>query len=248
LEGRALFISRNTSVFSWLESVFNDCGFYDVTPISLERDALAFKLNELKPKYVFINSEFYSCVTPFMIGLLHENFPDVNINVVNFGNFPDSLVVRFFYHGANSYLNVNDGIGEFKNGLNIIKTGEKYYSPGVDRYIRELDEIKNLKTYTTDREWQVLFLICNGFINDGISFYLSINIKTVETHIQNLYKKFDVAKKENLVRKAVYLGWVKKEHLVFNGNDIKIPKNPSRKRMKKIAPRMAGAVNYAAGC
>jgi hypothetical protein len=75
LEGGALFISRNISIFSWLESAFIDCGFYDVIPISLERDALNLKLNEVKPKYVFIHSEFYSCVTPYMTGCLLKKFP-----------------------------------------------------------------------------------------------------------------------------------------------------------------------------
>ena len=240
MKGGTLFISRNINVFSWLENAFIDCGFFDVTPISLERDALSAKLNELKPKYVFINSEFYSCVTPFMIGLLHDKFPDLNINIVNFGNFPDSLAVRFIFHGAKSYLNVNDGIEEFKKGLNIIKTGQVYYSPGVRWQIGELDEIKNLKSKTTDREWQVLFLVCNGFIDEGIMFYLSISKKTVDNHIQSLNKKLDVANRWNLIRKAVYLGWVKKEHLVFNGNDLKIPKNPLKKRIKKIAPLHGG--------
>jgi DNA-binding NarL/FixJ family response regulator len=232
LKGGTLFISRNINVFSWLESVFEDCGFYGVIPISLDRDALAFKLNELKPKYVFINSEFYSCVTPFMIGGLHKYFPDINISVVNFGNFPDSLAVRFIFHGAKSYLDVNDGIEEFKKGLNIIKTGEKYYSPGVYKLIIELDEIKKFRSYTTDREWQVLFLICNGFTNEGICFYLSISDKTVETHINSLYKIFDVGNRVNLARKADKLGWINKKELVFNGNDVKIPKNPLKKKIK----------------
>jgi len=240
LEGGALFISRNISIFSWLESAFIDCGFYGVIPISLERDALNLKLNEVKPKYVFINSEFYSCVTPFKIGSLHEDFPDLNINIVNFGNFPDTLAVRFFFHGAKSYLDVNYGIEEFKNGLRIIKTGEKYYSPGVYRYIKELDDINNLKTYATDCEWQVLFLVCNGFLNEGIAFYLSISEKTVKNHIQSLYRIFDVGNRLNLARKADKMGWVNKKELVFNGDDIKIPKNPTKKRMKKIAPLHGG--------
>ena len=241
MEGGTLFISRNINVFSWLKNAFIDCGFFDVTPISLERDALSAKLNELKPKYVFINSEFYSCVTPFMIGLLHDKFPDLNINIVNFGNFPDSLAVRFIFHGAKSYLNVNDGIEDFKKGLEIIKTGQGYYSTGVRWQINELDEITNIKSYITDREWQVLFLICNGFTDTEIIFYLSISKSTIYNHINSLHKKLDVTNRWNLIRKAVYLGWVKKEHLAFNGNDLKIPKNPLKKRMKKNTPLHGGA-------
>jgi DNA-binding CsgD family transcriptional regulator len=232
LEGGTLFISRNVNVFSWLENAFEDCGFYGVIPISLDRDALACKLNQLKPKYVFIHSEFWSCVTPFMAGRLHDNFPELNISVVNFCNFPDSLAVRFIFHGAKSYLDVNEGVKEFKKGLNIIKTGKVYYSPGVDWQINELDEIKKLKNYTTDREWQVLFLLCNGFIIKEIEFWLEVSERTVETHINSLFKIFDVAHKLDLAKKAEKLKWVNKKELVFNGDNLKIPKNPLKKIIK----------------
>jgi len=240
LEGGTLFISRNINVFSWLENAFEDCGFYGVIPISLDRDALACKLNQLKPKNVFIHSEFWSCVTPFMTGCLLKNFPDLNISVVNFGNFPDSLAVRFIFHKAKSYLDVNNGIEEFKNGLSIIKTGKVYYSPGVDYQINELGEMLKLKSYTTDREWQVLFLVCNGFNNEEIAFWLAVSEKTVENHLNNLYKKLDAGNRLDLSRKADKLGWVNKKEVVFNGNNLKIPKNPSKKKIKNASAHGGG--------
>jgi DNA-binding NarL/FixJ family response regulator len=232
LKGGTLFISRATSIFSWLKSAFDDCGFRDVTVSSLDRDALAFQLNELNPKNVFINSEFYSGVTPYMVGELLVRFPELKISVVNFGNFPDSLAVRFIFHGAKSYLDFNDGSGEFRKGLKMIQSGQDYYSPGVERYIHVFDEKPNLAREATNREWQVLFLACNGFKDDQIVANLAICRRTVDTHIKNLYKLFDVSKRENLVRKAVCLGWVQKEHLCFHGTDISIPHHPSRKRAK----------------
>jgi DNA-binding NarL/FixJ family response regulator len=228
MECESFFISRNKLIFTWVEKVFNECGFKDVNFNTLEKN-LNTQLNELKPKYVFIHSGFYSCVTPYMIGCLLENFPELNIIVVNFGNFTDSLAVRFIFHGAKSYIDFNDGIEEFKKGLNIIKTGQVYYSPGVDRQINLYDEIPKLTRENTDREWQVLFLICNGFKEEDIMANLTIGKRTVETHIYNLYKKFDVDNRNDLTRKAVYMGWVKKEHLCFYGSDIKIPKHPTRK-------------------
>ena len=223
-----LFISRNKLIFTWVEKVFNECGFNDVNFNTLEKN-LNTQLNELKPKYVFMHSGFYSCVTPYMIGRLLENFPELNISVINFGYFPDSLAVRFIFHGAKSYIDFNDGIEEFKKGLNKIKTGQVYYSPGVDRQINLFDEIPKLTRENTNREWQVLFLLCNGFKYDDIMVNLSIGKRTVETHIYNLYKKFDVDNRNDLTRKAVYMGWIKKEHLCFIRSDIKIPKHPTRK-------------------
>jgi DNA-binding NarL/FixJ family response regulator len=240
LEGGTLFISRKTNVFSWLKSVFENCGFRDVNITSLDRDALTFKLIELKPKYVFIQSEFYSCVTPFMIGCLLDELPDLRIIVVNFGNFPDNLAVRFIQHGAESYLDFTDGVEEFINGLKLIYSGENYYSPGVYLKICKMDKLPKLKTRPTDREWYVLLLVCNGSIDEGVMDNLEISRRTVDKHINKLNKKLDTGNRTNLVRKAIYLEWVKKDELVFNCNDLNIPKNPTKKRIKKIAPLHGG--------
>ncbi|WP_461256882.1 response regulator transcription factor [Treponema sp. R80B11-R83G3] len=239
MEGGALFISRNNLVFSWLKGVFEDCGFKDVILSSLEKDALTLQLNKLKPKYIFMHSEFYSGVTPYMIGCLLVKFPELNVSVVNFGNFPDSLAARFIFHGAKSYLDVNYGNDEFKNGLTAVKSGQDYYSPGVSRQIGFFNEMSNFTREITDREWQVLFLVCNGFKDKQIVFNLAISRRTVDAHINNLYKIFDVCNRKDLIRKAVCMGWVKKEHLCFHGTDVKISQHPSGKR-KKITPPHGG--------
>jgi len=179
LEGGTLFISRNIKVFSWLKSVFDDCGFSDVTLTSSENNALSLQINQLKPKNVFIHSEFFSGVTPYMIGCLLVKFPELKVHIVNFCNFPDSLAVRFIFHGAKSYLDANCGKDEFINGLKIIKSGQSYYSPNVNRELNLIDEIPNYKREITNREWQVLFLVCNGFINKQIAANLNISKRTV---------------------------------------------------------------------
>ena len=67
-------------------------------------------------------------------------------------------------------------------------------------------KIHKSKREMTNREWQVLFLVCNGFIYDGITDKLTISKRTVDTHIHNLNKILDVGKRGNLRRKAIYLG------------------------------------------
>jgi hypothetical protein len=58
-----------------------------------------------------------------------------------------------------------------------------------------------------------------------------------------LYELFDVDKRGDLVRKALCMGWVEKEHLCFHGTDINVPQHPSRKR-DKINKREAGNRHY----
>jgi len=220
LEGGSLFISRNTDAYSWLKSAFEDCGFHDVTPISLEKRDLALKLNEMKPKYVFMHSEFYSCVTPYMIGCLLKKFPELNIIVVNFGKFHDGNAGHFIFHGANSYLDLNYNIDKFKEGLKIIKAGQVYYSPGVAQQIKDLDEMPDYKREITKRQWQVLLFICNGRKKEEIIANLGIKERTVDTHIYNLKKLFYAKNWVDLSNKAVCMGWIRKEDLGIKDTGI----------------------------
>jgi len=242
LEGGALFISRNNSVFSWMESVFNDCGFYDVTQISLEKKALALKLNEIKPKYVFIHSEFYSCVTPYMIGCHLLKCPDLNIIVVNFGYFHNDDAEHFIFHGAVSYLDINYGVEEFKRGLKKIRNGDGYYSPGVERKISVLDDKPEYKKGITKRQWQVLLFICKGYNKKKIIANLNIKKRTVDTHIYNLKKLFYASNMVDLSNKAACMGWVKKEDLGIQNIKIKTPQLLLKKKRKKITPARGGGI------
>jgi len=225
LEGGTLFISRKTAIFSLVKSVFEDCGFKSVIPIVLEKDDLDALLNELKPKYVFIHSEFYSLVTPYMISRLIKRFPKLKINIVNFCILPVSIAAQFILYGANSYLDFNDSIDEIKKGLGIIHSGKEYYSQKIKQEIDLSSENTDFTKDITNREKQVLHLVCNGFNDNQITANFNKSRRTVDTHISNLYKKLDVKNRVDLLRKALILGLVKIKDLSFHGTDIKISKN-----------------------
>jgi DNA-binding NarL/FixJ family response regulator len=142
-----------------------------------------------------------------MAGELLLQFPELKIHIVNSGDFPDSLAVRSIFHGAKSYIDSRDGPDEFRKALKKIYSGEEYYSPGIDRYFNEANEMLNLTRQVTGREWQILFLLCNGFDEDQIGYNLAISRRTVDTHINNLHKVLDAKKRIELLGRALNLGW-----------------------------------------
>jgi DNA-binding NarL/FixJ family response regulator len=129
LPGGTLFVSRKTDVFSWLEGAFAETRFRDITVISLDKDALAFEINNRNPRMIFMDSTFYTGVTPYMVGELTARFPRLKIYVFNFSDFPDSLAMRFISHGAKSYIDCCGGPDEFRKALKAIYSGEDYYLP-----------------------------------------------------------------------------------------------------------------------
>ena len=226
MEGGTLFISRTTVIFSWFKNFFEDCGFKGVISIEYEKDDLDTLLNELKPKYVFIHSEFYSCVTPYMIGKLIKRFPKLKINIVNFCILPVNIAAQFILYGANSYLDFNDNIEEIKKGLELIKSGKDYYSQKIKQGIDLTNENMDFTKDVTNREKQVLRLVCNGFNDNQIATSIKKSRRTVDTHINNLYKKLDVKNRVNLLRKALFLGLVNLKDISFHGTYKKIHQHP----------------------
>jgi hypothetical protein len=59
-----------------------------------------------------------------------------------------------------------------------------------------------------------------------------------------LHEVLDVHNREDLLRKALCLGWFKKEQFCFHGTDIEIPQHPNKKKVKKNNfPQKRKAVN-----
>ena len=100
----------------------------------------------------------------------------------------------------------------------------------MSKLINELDEMPpSLKKEVSNRQWQVLFLVCHGFTEEKTADTLAISRRTVSTHIEKLHEVLDVKKKEDLIRKAINLKWVNPTHLCFLGTDLEIPPHPSKR-------------------
>ena len=68
MRGGALLVSRYTHWFPFFITLFEELGYSDVHVTDKEKDALNMLINEVNPQYLFIDSMFYSCATPLMIG------------------------------------------------------------------------------------------------------------------------------------------------------------------------------------
>jgi hypothetical protein len=146
--GGVLVVSRAEKVLPGIKSYLAEVGFTDITVTSCEKDALNYLLNEIRPHLVFIESCFYECATPYMLGRLLRDFPGLNIVAFSIGEFPDDLAMWFFFHGVMSYVNMRDGIVELKRGLTVICSGGRYWTAKVQARIDLRGEMPDPKLVT----------------------------------------------------------------------------------------------------
>jgi DNA-binding NarL/FixJ family response regulator len=223
-----LIVSRAEALLPAYKACLEKAGFRGVSVTSCEKDGLNRLINELKPRHLFMESCFYECATPYMMGRLLRDMPYLNITAFSIGEFPDDLAMWFYFHGVKSYVNLQDGIREIARGLKMVLAGEEYWPPKVQGRIDLRNEIPDTQTGITPRQREVLRMLCNGFKVTEIGYNLHISKRTVENHKQDMYELFHVRNESELIRIAYYLDLFKKSELCFYGGGWNIRQEARR--------------------
>jgi DNA-binding CsgD family transcriptional regulator len=214
MTGGTLLVSRANNLFPYWKKTLEQRGFQNVHVTSEEKDSLNMVINELKPRLVLVGSCFYKAATPYMMGVLRKYFPRLYIAAVNIHEFPDGLAPWFVWHGVNAYVNIQEGLDEFYFGLDEVRKGHTYISPTIKNLMEEI-EWPEINDKAGKRQLEVLTFLCNGILLDEIAGNLHISRRTVDWHVEELFKTFDVQSREELISTAFCLEIITKDDLCF---------------------------------
>jgi DNA-binding NarL/FixJ family response regulator len=117
------------------------------------------------------------------------------------------FVKRMLKNGASGYLLKDAGREEIEKAVRAVHAGERYFSGSLSIRLIE-QELKEENTSAlfpkiSEREKEVLSLICKGFSSQEISEKLFISMHTVENHRANLMHKTGTGNTASLVKWAV---------------------------------------------
>jgi len=226
MTGGTLIVSRSKNHLNNYKEELIDLGYKNVTYTFADKEELNFIIGEQKPNLVMMEACYYDRATPYMMRLLLDIFPDLNIAAVNRYNFPDDTAMRFIFNGCNSYVNLFDGLPEFEKGILRIRDGLFYVSPNVQTKINMLDEIPEPVDRITMRRNEVIRLISCGYNDIEIAKIIHITKKTVINHKWAAYKAFDVDNPVALFWAAESIGLVTIEECRFFQRN-----NPQNKKL-----------------
>lgn len=131
------------------------------------------------------------------------DWPQAKIIIVT-SFLDDEKVYPAMEAGASSYLLKTSSAAEIAQAIRSTYQGHKVIEPAVTEKIIEhrLDQAR-LKPHDelTNRELDVLRLIGQGYSNQAIAEELVITLKTVKTHVSNIFTKLEV---EDRTQAAIY--------------------------------------------
>ncbi|MGI6574726.1 MAG: response regulator [bacterium] len=119
----------------------------------------------------------------------------------------DEYVLQMVQAGACGYLLKDVDPGGLVKAIRAAIRGESYISPGIAGKVFGVLNRLTQERYLprdqvlTQREFEVLELIAQGYSNQRIAQDLTISEKTVKNHVTNIFRKLDV---EDRTQAAVY--------------------------------------------
>jgi two-component system, NarL family, response regulator LiaR len=127
----------------------------------------------------------------------------------------DQYVFALLEAGAAGYLLKNVGADALVKAIRAVAAGEAVLHPSVARRVvdrfarpnaarvgeRSLEEL-------TEREMEVLRLAARGLKNQEIAGQLSLSVRTVQTHLSNIFGKMGVGSRTEAVLEALKRGWL----------------------------------------
>jgi two-component system, NarL family, response regulator NreC len=114
--------------------------------------------------------------------------------------------------GASGYLSKDSAFDELCRAVQVVVAGQVYLSPQIagpivkDYVSQSSSDDVSVFTALTHREREVLQLLAEGRSAKQIANHLSISVKTVETHRQQLMTKLGIGNLADLVRYAIREG------------------------------------------
>ena len=123
-----------------------------------------------------------------------EQWPEAKIIVVT--SFLDNdKVYPALEAGASSYILKTSTANKIADAIRATYNGQSILEPEVaSKMMKQMQNHhkQNLHDDLTNREIEILLMICKGKSNQEIADELYIGIKTVKTHVSNILSKLDV--------------------------------------------------------
>lgn len=138
--------------------------------------------------------------------------PDTAVLIVSaYGHEP--YVIGAIEAGASGYLLKDARVWELVSAVRSVHAGETVLDPTAARKVfSRLSRVSGNSRKTSQclhpRELEVLKLATKGMSNKDIADALSISVRTVQSHLVNIYSKLNVSSRTEAVTQALKEGWI----------------------------------------
>ena len=138
--------------------------------------------------------------------IAHEKYPDLKIITLSMYGEED-YYYKMVNAGVKGFVLKNSDIKEVKTALDVIYDGGSFFSyellQNLVNSLKSSTKSKEFHAELSEREMEILILICQGLSNQDIAEKLFISKRTVDKHRANILEKSESKNTAQLVVYAI---------------------------------------------
>jgi NarL family two-component system response regulator LiaR len=133
----------------------------------------------------------------------------------------DQYIMALLEAGAAGYLLKNVRGSQLVEAIRAVYAGESVLQPSTTRRVidyltlksNHTEDIAPVANPLTTREMEILILAAKGVGNKDIADSLTLSIRTIQSHLSNIFKKLAVASRTEAILYGLKRGWFAMEDL-----------------------------------
>ena len=208
---RVMLADDHETVREGLKMIVNAQDDMEVVGFAGDGHEAVVKAQELLPDVLVMDISM-----PKLNGLkatvkLSEVCPQVKVLALS-RHADDGYIRGLLAAGACAYVLKQSAPSELIHAIRAVAAGGKYIDPRLAAKVMgdysERGAGAEAKGSLSNREAEVVRLISLGYSNKEIAARLSLSVKTIEVHKANAMRKLNITSRIDLVRYAVFQGWL----------------------------------------
>ena len=162
------------------------------------------KTKELEPDILLLDLSMPELDGIEVLQIIKKRSPEIKVIILT-AHYEKEYVEEMRSKGADGYLLKNITLTDLNKAIDKVYKGGKFF---FDKLNDEKETYLDKPPELTDREIQVLRMLANELSAKEIADKLNLSVRTVETHRENIKKKFNVTSMISLVKLAIKYGYI----------------------------------------